>query len=356
MPAADRSRWPTAARRTWTLAGARCLRLGFCARVESAPPISLASRCRRWPGGPSWRRGPRTARATGRACSPDPPAVSTASGESWTGARARQPFAVGAFFLPREHDALGHATAIIEEVLCARPSRARVRDVPVNLDVLGAGPRLVPHIRQASSPPRPIPNRRRGNAPSMSRAAPSSAASPDAGPGLEPFFVSSLSCRTLAVQGAAHRHSARRLLPRHRVLDYETAMAIFHQRYRPTGRRAAASRSRSAGSPTQRCDPTYDRVVGRASPRRNGCASGQLDVVLSSSAGERSPSPSRSRGREVGEEAGELSAVSSALYTSVRHEREDTKNGSRPGPRRRAALEVRRARHRGSVPTPSIRY
>src|SRR5690348_17876139 len=29
-----------------------------------------------------------------------------------------QPFAVGAFFLPREHAALGHATTIIEEVLC----------------------------------------------------------------------------------------------------------------------------------------------------------------------------------------------------------------------------------------------
>src|SRR3981189_257276 len=29
-----------------------------------------------------------------------------------------QPFAVGAFFLPREPDALGRATAIVEEVLC----------------------------------------------------------------------------------------------------------------------------------------------------------------------------------------------------------------------------------------------
>src|SRR5207244_9261052 len=29
-----------------------------------------------------------------------------------------QPFAVGSFFLPREHDALGRATAIIEHALC----------------------------------------------------------------------------------------------------------------------------------------------------------------------------------------------------------------------------------------------
>src|SRR5947199_10766778 len=29
-----------------------------------------------------------------------------------------QPFAVGSFFLPREHDALGRATSLIEEALC----------------------------------------------------------------------------------------------------------------------------------------------------------------------------------------------------------------------------------------------
>src|SRR5437867_6851960 len=53
-----------------------------------------------------------------------------------------QPFAVGAFFLPREHDALGRATAIIEEVLCREGLPVLAwRDVPVNLDVLGAGAR-----------------------------------------------------------------------------------------------------------------------------------------------------------------------------------------------------------------------
>src|SRR6266566_1582766 len=53
-----------------------------------------------------------------------------------------QPFAVGSFFLPREHDALGRATAIIEEVLCREGLPVLGwRDVPVDLEVLGAGAR-----------------------------------------------------------------------------------------------------------------------------------------------------------------------------------------------------------------------
>src|SRR5437660_896899 len=62
-----------------------------------------------------------------------------------------QPFAVGSFFLPREHDALGRATAIIEEVLCREGLPVLGwRDVPVDLEVLGAGARACcPTIRQA---------------------------------------------------------------------------------------------------------------------------------------------------------------------------------------------------------------
>src|SRR6266496_3899424 len=55
---------------------------------------------------------------------------------------AGQPFAVGAFFLPREQDALGCTTAIIEDVLRGEGfSVLGWRDVPVDLDVLGAGAR-----------------------------------------------------------------------------------------------------------------------------------------------------------------------------------------------------------------------
>src|SRR5437899_7305264 len=62
-----------------------------------------------------------------------------------------QPFAVGSFFLPREHDALGRATAIIEEVLCREGLPVLgCRAVPVDLEVLGAGARAsCPTIRQA---------------------------------------------------------------------------------------------------------------------------------------------------------------------------------------------------------------
>src|SRR6058998_3437825 len=62
-----------------------------------------------------------------------------------------QPFAVGSFFLPREHDALGRATAIIEEALCREGLPVLGwRDVPVDLEVLGAGARAsCPTIRQA---------------------------------------------------------------------------------------------------------------------------------------------------------------------------------------------------------------
>src|SRR5437899_2574989 len=54
-----------------------------------------------------------------------------------------QPFAVGAFFLPREHDALGCATSIIEEVL--RGEGLPVlgwRDVPLDVVELAAGSAL----------------------------------------------------------------------------------------------------------------------------------------------------------------------------------------------------------------------
>src|SRR5256714_7933699 len=62
-----------------------------------------------------------------------------------------QPFAVGSFFLPRDPDALGCATAIIEEVLCREGLPVLGwRDVPVDLDVLGAGARAsCAAIRQA---------------------------------------------------------------------------------------------------------------------------------------------------------------------------------------------------------------
>ena len=144
-----------------------------------------------------------------------------------------QPFAVGAFFLPREHDALGRATAIIEEVLCREGLPVLGwRDVPVNLDVLGAGARAsCPTIRQAilAAPANTESTAWERSLYVARRTIERRIA--DAGPGLEPFFVSSLSCRTLVYKALLTGTQLAGFFPDLASSDYETAMAIFHQRY-----------------------------------------------------------------------------------------------------------------------------
>src|SRR5882762_2368389 len=147
-----------------------------------------------------------------------------------------QPFAVGAFFLPREHDALGCATGIIEEVL--RGEGLPVlgwRDVPVDLDVLGAGARAsCPTIRQAilAAPA----ERGRFDETAWERSLYLARRTierriADAGPGLESFFVCSLSCRTLVYKALLTGTQLGAFFPDLASSDYETALAIFHQRY-----------------------------------------------------------------------------------------------------------------------------
>src|SRR5207245_143889 len=53
----------------------------------------------------------------------------------------------------------------------------------------------------------------------------------DAGPGLEPFFVCSLSCRTLVYKALLTGTQLAGFFPDLASADYETALAIFHQRY-----------------------------------------------------------------------------------------------------------------------------
>jgi len=144
-----------------------------------------------------------------------------------------QPFAVGSFFLPREHDALGRATAIIEEVLCREDLPVLGwRDVPVNLDVLGGGARVsCPTIRQAilAAPANTEATAWERSLYVARRTIERRIA--DAGPGLEPFFVSSLSCRTLVYKALLTGTQLAGFFPDLASSDYETAMAIFHQRY-----------------------------------------------------------------------------------------------------------------------------
>ena len=149
-----------------------------------------------------------------------------------------QPFAVGAFFLPREHEALGRATAIIEEVLRAEGLPVLGwRDVPVDLDVLGAGARAsCPAIRQAivAAPA----DGGRGDEAAWERALylarrtiERRIADAGGGPGLEPFFVCSLSCRTIVYKALLTGTQLAGFFPDLVSPEYETALAVFHQRY-----------------------------------------------------------------------------------------------------------------------------
>src|SRR3989449_106140 len=146
-----------------------------------------------------------------------------------------QPFAVGSFFLPREHDALGRATAIIEEVLCREGLPVLGwRDVPVDLEVLGAGARAsCPTIRQAVIA---APDGGRHDDTTWERSLYLARRTierriADAGAGLEPFFVCSLSCRTLVYKALLTGTQLAGFFPDLESPDYETALAIFHQRY-----------------------------------------------------------------------------------------------------------------------------
>ena len=147
-----------------------------------------------------------------------------------------QSFAVGAFFLPTDHVALGRATAIIEAVL--REAGLPVlgwRDVPIDGDVLGPSARATcPTIRQGiiAAPA----DGGRTDAAAWERALYLARRTierrvAEAGPELQPFFVCSLSCRTLVYKALLTGPQLPRFFPDLRSPDYETAIAVFHQRY-----------------------------------------------------------------------------------------------------------------------------
>src|SRR3989441_1205325 len=146
-----------------------------------------------------------------------------------------QPSAVGSSFFPREPDARGRAPAIIEEVLCREGLPVLGwRDVPVDLEVLGAGARAsCPTIRQAVIA---APDGGRHDDTTWERSLYLARRTierriADAGPGLEPFFVCSLSCRTLVYKALLTGTQLAGFFPDLESPDYETALAIFHQRY-----------------------------------------------------------------------------------------------------------------------------
>src|SRR2546427_661144 len=147
-----------------------------------------------------------------------------------------QPFAVGAFFLPTDHAALGRATAIIEAVL--REAGLPVlgwRDVPIDRDVLGPSARATcPTIRQGiiAAPA----DGGRTDAAAWERALYLARRTierriAEAGPAVQPFFVCSLSCRTLVYKALLTGPQLPAFFPDLKAPDYETAIAVFHQRY-----------------------------------------------------------------------------------------------------------------------------
>src|SRR5690349_1819975 len=147
-----------------------------------------------------------------------------------------QPFAVGVLFLPRSDDALCRATTIVEDVLRMEGTTVLGwRDVPVDQDVLGAGARAsLPAIRQVILAP-PANGGRRDEA-AWERALYRARRTierrvADAGPGMEPFFVCSLSCRTLVYKALLTGTQLGGFYPDLRSPEYETALAVFHQRY-----------------------------------------------------------------------------------------------------------------------------
>src|SRR5256886_1778188 len=114
------------------------------------------------------------------------------------------------------------------------------RDVRVSWAVLGTGARATcPTIRQAIIAP-PIADGGRGDADAWERSLylarrtiERRVAEAGGGPGggLEPWFVCSLSCRTLVYKALLTGTELGAFFPDLRSPDYETALAVFHQRY-----------------------------------------------------------------------------------------------------------------------------
>jgi glutamate synthase (ferredoxin) len=147
-----------------------------------------------------------------------------------------QPFAVGVFFLPPDTSARERATAIIEEVL--RGEGVPVlgwREVPMDSTVLGSTARATcPVIRQAII--RAPADGGRVDEAAWERALYLARKTierrvADLGSELEPFFACSLSCRTLVYKALLTGTQLPAFFPDLRSPDYETAIAVFHQRY-----------------------------------------------------------------------------------------------------------------------------
>ncbi|HXG43821.1 MAG TPA: glutamate synthase large subunit [Gemmatimonadales bacterium] len=142
------------------------------------------------------------------------------------------PFAVGVLFLPAQHEALARATALVERILESNGLPCLGwREVPTDPGALGPLARAsCPAIRQVFVG-RPVTAQdedaweralylaRRD----MEREAEAA--------GFADFFVCSLSCRTIVYKALLTGTQLPAFYPDLRYPEYETALAVFHQRY-----------------------------------------------------------------------------------------------------------------------------
>src|SRR5881227_2444277 len=240
MPAADRSRWANSRARDldpWREQDA--CGVGFVARASGHRSVDIARLALQALARVAHRGAAATDRSgdgAGLLTQIPAPLFYREAASRGLALAAGQPFAVGAFFLPREHDALGCATSIIEEVLQGEGLPVLAwRDVPLDVNELGAGARRsCPTIRQAIVAA-PV-ERGRFDETTWERSLYLARRTierriADAGPGLDPFFVCSLSCRTLVYKALLTGTQLAGFFPDLASSDYETAIAIFHQRY-----------------------------------------------------------------------------------------------------------------------------
>ena len=148
------------------------------------------------------------------------------------GLQPGQPFAVGFLFMPPGHDPLLEASDMVEAAI-ARNGMTFLgwRDVPHDLDALGPQARATcPAIRQVfigrpatihddDAWERALYLLRRD----LERDAEAQ--------GLAPFYVCSLSCRTIVYKALLTGTRLPQFYPDLRYPEYESAVAVFHQRY-----------------------------------------------------------------------------------------------------------------------------
>jgi glutamate synthase (ferredoxin) len=142
------------------------------------------------------------------------------------------PFGVGVFFLPQRPDALAAAVAMIESVLAAdRIPLLGWRDVPTNPNALGpTADASCPVIRQVlvGQPDNAADEEAWERSLYLARRAMEHRAGEAQ---LSDFYVCSFSCRTIVYKALLNGAQLPAFYTDFRFSEYETAIAVFHQRY-----------------------------------------------------------------------------------------------------------------------------